>query len=135
MSDIKHPARMGQKWTDDEVIKLLSSIQSKKSIKDIAAEHERTVGAINAQRRRLAADYWFNDKKPIDEICILTGLTKDDIEEAIHRRATSNTSKPPKKVKLVTKDHLDDEPTDMKEVIALLKDIKELLSALVDKVQ
>ena len=64
----KNIARRGKKWDYDEVLQLLSSIRKKKSIEDIAIEHQRTIGAINSERRKLAADYWFNDKRPIEEI-------------------------------------------------------------------
>lgn len=86
-------ARMGKKWEDDEVLKLLTSIQKKKSVADIAAEHERSPSAINAQRKKLAADYWFNDKKPIEYISKWTGLSKGEIEEAIERQKVKEQSK------------------------------------------
>jgi len=109
----KYPARMGKKWDDDEVLKLLKSIQKKKPISEIATEHQRTISAINSERRKLAADYWFNDKRSIEEIIKFTGLTKKQIEDTIKRRT----------------------PSDMKEVIILLKDIQSKLSFLMEKVQ
>ena len=80
-----YPARMGKKWDDKEVLTLLSSIKNKKSISDIAIEHQRTRGAINSERRKLATDYWFKDKRPIEEIITITGLTKKNIETIIKR--------------------------------------------------
>jgi hypothetical protein len=85
--------RTRKKWDDDEVLKLLTSIQKKKSIADIAVEHERSPGAINSERKKLAADYWFNDKKPVEYISKWTGLSKDEIEEAIERRAVKEQSR------------------------------------------
>ena len=32
----KYPSRLGQPWKDDEIVKLLKSIQKKKTIEDIA---------------------------------------------------------------------------------------------------
>jgi len=61
MATAKFPARMGQKWTDDEVLKLLTSIQEKKTIKVIATEHQRTTGSIYAARRKLAAELMNTD--------------------------------------------------------------------------
>lgn len=89
----KYPARMGKKWEDEEDIKLLTSIQENKSIADIATEHERTIGGINSRRKVLAADYWFNDKMPIEEIMTITGLSKGEIEETIQRRSFANDFK------------------------------------------
>ena len=143
-------ARMGKKWDDDEVLKLLTSIQKKKSIADIAAEHERSPGAINSERKKLAADYWFNDKKPVEYISKWTGLSKDEIEEAIERRQLKEQSRT---VRIATKqgllgamkvnkmlmqeqEHVQSiQPTDMKQVVALLKEIKGTLAILMDKVQ
>ena len=89
----KYPARMGKKWEQEEVQKLLASIKKKKPISEIATEHERTDGGIYAELRKLAADYWFKDKKPIEEIIGLTGLPKDDIELAIKRREAAIEAK------------------------------------------
>lgn len=85
--------RTRKKWEDDEVLKLLTSIQKKKSIADIAAEHERSPSAINSERKKLAADYWFNDKKPVEYISKWTGLSKEEIEEAIERRQIKDQSR------------------------------------------
>ena len=72
----KHPLRLGKPWKDDEVVKLLTSIQKKKPIKDIAIEHERIVSGICSYINKLAADYHFNDKRSIEEIQKFTGLNK-----------------------------------------------------------
>jgi hypothetical protein len=114
----KYPSRMGKNWDEDEVHKLLQSIQNKKPISDIATEHQRTRGAISSALRKIAADYWFNDKKSIEEIIEITNLSKYDIENAIKRRTTT---------KNVTEEK--------KEVIILLKDIQSKLSILIEKLQ
>ena len=89
----KYPARMGQKWEQEEVQKLLASIREKKPISEIATEHERNNGGIYAELRKLAADYWFKDKKPVEEIVSLTGLPKEDIELAIKKREAAIEAK------------------------------------------
>ena len=90
----------GMKWSDDETIKLLKSIQKKKSIYDIAIEHQRTINAIEHQRRRLATQYWFNDQRPIEQIIKFTGLSKEQIESAIKNSINrKNTIKQSKKEK------------------------------------
>jgi ABC-type taurine transport system substrate-binding protein len=122
---LQHPARVGMPWDDDEVIKLLTSIKNKKTIPEIAKEHQRTIGAINSARRKLATNYWLNDKKSIEEISIITGLTKKEIENTIKTKTVE------KNFKNVT----DETSTDMKEIITLLKDIQSKLSYLVDKFQ
>jgi len=89
----KYPARMGKKWEQEEVQKLLASIKEKKPISEIATEHERTDGGISSELRKLAADYWFKDKKPVEEIIKLTGLPKEDIELTIKRREAAMEAK------------------------------------------
>ena len=128
---IKYPARMGMKWDDDEIRKLLKSIQKKKTISEIATEHQRTTGAIHAERHKLAADYWFNDKRPMEEIIKFTGLTKEEIEYTIKKRTIANELKTKKTVI----EDVVETPSDMKEVIILLKDIQTKISFLMEKVQ
>ncbi len=89
----KYPARMGQKWEQEEVQKLLASIKEKKPVSEIAKEHERNNGGIYAELRKLAADFWFKDKKPMEEIINLTGLPKEDIELTIKRREAAMEAK------------------------------------------
>jgi len=81
----KYPERLGEVWTDAEIMQLLISIRKKKWIKDIAAEHQRTTGGINAQRKKMAAQYWFNDNRSIEDIEKFTGLSKTQIERTIKR--------------------------------------------------
>ena len=76
----KYPARMGKGWDQEEIVKLLDSIRNKKSIEEIATEHERTVGGINSRRRGIATDYYFNNNLSIDKIQKFTGLTGEEIE-------------------------------------------------------
>jgi hypothetical protein len=130
----KYPERMGKKWDRDEINKLLSSIKNKKSVQEIAEEHGRTVGGINSRRRACAVDYYFNDKKTIDEIIELTALSETDINEAIARRKYSLHIK--EKVKSEKNGKKDTaEPTTQSkeiaelknEIISLKKDVKEML--------
>ena len=136
----KYPSRLGQPWDDDEILKLLVSIQKKKSIEDIAKEHDRTEGGIKCYINKLATDYHFNDKRPIEEIQQYTGLSKEEIEKAIKKREVKETIKKStgavikqKKLTASITDADEDEPT-MKEVVVLLKDIQGKLNALLEKV-
>lgn len=121
----KYPARMGKKWDDDEILKLLTSIQQKKTITLIAMEHERTTGAINAERCKLAADYWFNDGRPIEQISRFTGLTKAEIENIIDKKASS------KKYRDAEQETID--RSEVQELISLLKEVKDRLAALYEQ--
>jgi len=123
----KYPARMGKKWDEDEELRLLTLIQQKKSVDDIAKEHERTPGGITSHLRLLAAEYWFGDKLPIEEIARITGLTHSQIEDAIKKRTPpkkeSNTNEP------------SENPSEMSEMISLLKEMNSKLSILLEKIK
>ena len=135
-----YPTRMGQSWEDDEVQKLLNSIQKKKTIEAIALEHERTVGGIRGQLRRLATDYHFNDGRSIEEIEKYTGLTKEEIEDAIRRKEIRNSTSSRKKQanQVISSDTntivIDESIPNLKEMFSILKDIQQKLTVLLDKV-
>ena len=134
----KYPTRLGQPWKEDEVIKLLTSIQKKKSVEDIAKEHDRTVGGINSYIRKLAVDYHINDKRPLEEIQKFTGLTKEQIDEAIKKHDVKCAKKKfsettEHEVEIIKKTTEEKMPT-MIEVVTLLKDIQGKLNMLIEKV-
>jgi len=131
----KYPARLGQPWQEDEIVKLLTSIQKKKSVGEIAKEHERTVGSITSYIKKLAIEYYLNDKRPISEIQKFTGLTKEQIEDSVQKHLLKNTANKRVNNKVVKNTIVSEEelPT-MLEVVSLLKDIQEKLNTLLEKV-
>ena len=74
-------------WEDDEILKLLKLIQKNVTIDVIAEKLKRTKSEILNEIRQIAKDYWFNDKRPIEEIQKYTRLSKEEIDEII---CTSN---------------------------------------------
>jgi hypothetical protein len=128
----KYPGRMGKAWYDEEVIQLLTSIRNKKSMNEIATEHERTLGGIRAKLRGLAADYYLNDKKPISEIIQLTGLERDVIIDAIEKREYRVELKDKKKGESVEQPQV--LPPKVDSILEILKDINERLQRLEAKV-
>jgi len=139
-----YPSRMGQGWEDDEVQKLLISIQKKKSMETIATEHERTVGGIRSQINKLAADYHFHDRRSMEEIQTYTGLTKEEIEDAIRRRELKHSMNERKKASkfvvqnntptIVSSVENEEHVPSMKEMYSMLKDIQQKLTVLLEKV-
>jgi hypothetical protein len=73
MSASEHPANMGKPWLDDEILQLLQNIRKKKPIKEIAEQHQRTVGSITSRLRGLAADY-HAEGRPIEDIMRFSGM-------------------------------------------------------------
>lgn len=124
------PERMGVGWSDEETVRLLTSIQKKRTIEEIAADHRRSEGAIQSRLRRLAADYHYYDRRPIEEIQKFTGLSKEQVEDAIAARRPGRKSAG-KTVQSVRK--AEHEPT-LKEVMLLLKDIQLQLQVLTEKI-
>jgi hypothetical protein len=82
----KYPSNIGKPWTDEDIVKLLKNIQQKKSHDEIAKEHCRTIGGIKSRLRQIATDYYFENKLPIKDISKYTGLSSDEISDAISRR-------------------------------------------------
>jgi hypothetical protein len=80
------PARHGQPWLEEEIQKLLQAVKRKDTTQQIAIAHERTSGSIRAKLKGLAADYYFNDNRPISEIMKFTGLDAETITDAIAKR-------------------------------------------------
>ena len=60
------PIRIGLRWNNDEIDKLLASIKSRKSIPDIAMEHQRTEKAIEFKIKELSEKYFLEDYKLIE---------------------------------------------------------------------
>jgi hypothetical protein len=120
----KYPARMGQPWAEEEVIQLLASIKKQKTIEDIATEHQRTIGSINAQRKKMAAEYYSNDGRTIEEIGKFTGLTAQQINDAIKKYSDTTP---------VTNTVVVIEPKEPNEVVAILKDIRDRLDLIIKK--
>jgi hypothetical protein len=78
----------------------------------------------------MAADYWFIDKRPIEEIIKFTGLTKEEIEDVITIRNYKEEVMKQKELRLKTQT---EHPSDIKEVLLLLKEINQKLSILIEK--
>jgi hypothetical protein len=88
---------IGKLWKEEEVVKLLSNVQKRLTHGEIAENHGRTVGSITSKLKGIAADYYFNDERPIDEIKKYTGLSVEDISDAISKRQYEMENKKPSK--------------------------------------
>ena len=129
----KYPGRMGKAWSQDEEQQLLREIQKKVPEEMIAELHERSIGSIHSRLREIAANYYFNNNLQLNEIQKFTGLTIDEISDAISRREYRMQMKEKKtNEKTVSQvppiqETIKEEKSDTKEIISLLKDIKGLL--------
>ena len=126
------PSRMGKVWLDEEVLQLLTSIRNKKNTNEIANEHQRTLGGIISKLRGLAAEYYFNDKKSIDEIMKITNLEKDVIIDAIQKREYRDKLNEKKKAKKIGQIEL--ATASANPILEILQDMNERLKMLQVKV-
>lgn len=135
-------ANIGKQWKEEEIIKLLANVQKGMTHSQISENHGRTVGSITSKLKGMAADYYFNDERPINEIKKYTGLSIEDISEAISKRQYEMDNKKPSKkaqpspapvapvapvtieTKGVTKD---DFYNTMMELLATAKDIQRMM--------
>jgi hypothetical protein len=120
----------GKPWADSELTQLLTEIKEKKTFDEIATAHKRTVGGVTSRLQYLAYNYYLKDK-PINEISVIVGLSKDDIADAINRFEHRDNLKAEKekkkemsatmaKPKLTAKS----ETSELKEILAILKSIE-----------
>ena len=85
--------KKGKRWTDEEVIQLLTLVRKKESHPSIAATLGRTPGAVHSHLKKLATEYYENDGMSIDTIQKMVGLSRSVIEEAIEKKTTKNIEK------------------------------------------
>jgi hypothetical protein len=85
MSSTQHPAKRGKPWLDDEILQLLQNVRKKKTVEEIAEQHQRTVGGITSRLRELAALY-HDEGRPMEDIIRFTGLTEEVINDSVARR-------------------------------------------------
>ena len=73
----------GKRWTDEEIIQLLTSARKKKTHEELAVTHGRSKNSIFQKLKSLALDYHEGEGKTVEEIQRFTGLSKEVIEQAI----------------------------------------------------
>jgi len=117
------PIRQGKPWIKDEIMQLLHRVAMKKSITEIAAEHQRSTGGITSRLREIAADYHYENKMSMEDIKKFTGLSEEVILDAISRRKAVAEVKPKPKVKVPEKE----ENSELMEILVTLKDIQRMM--------
>lgn len=74
--------RRYQRWTEEEMVKLLSLVRKKKTLQEMADAHQRTKTSIKTKLRSIATDYYFSGRT-VEEISKWTGLSVAEINTAI----------------------------------------------------
>ena len=122
---------MGCPWKDAELLQLLKEVKDKIPYEDMAKAHKRTVGGITSRLRQLAYDY-YTEEKSIDEIMVITGLSKDDVVDAVTRREYTENKRAEKRAEKEKKLEkvLLTPPTPVKAPKSELSELQEILKTL-----
>ena len=76
----------GKPWTQDEMDNLLSGFRAKKTDKEIAEEHGRTVNAVRFKVLGYACDQVLKEGKTKEELVNELGLSETDIQKELDKR-------------------------------------------------
>lgn len=79
-------ANKGKPWTSEEFNTMLSELREKKTFKEVAAAHGRTVNSIKFKAFAYACDQVLNEGKSEKEVAEDLGLLQKDLEKEVNRR-------------------------------------------------
>jgi hypothetical protein len=76
----------GKSWSQDEMNTLLSELREKKTDKEIAEAHGRTVNAIKFKALGYACDEVLKEGKTKEEVILDLGLSETDLQKELDKR-------------------------------------------------
>jgi hypothetical protein len=76
----------GKPWTSEEMNMLLSEFRSKKTDKEVAEAHGRTVNAIRFKVLGYACDQVLKEGKTKKEVLLDLGLSETDLQKELDKR-------------------------------------------------
>ena len=79
-------ANKGKSWTSDEFNTLLSELREKKTDKEIAEAHGRTVNAIKFKALGYACDQVLKEGKTKEDVLQDLGLSEKDLQKELDKR-------------------------------------------------
>lgn len=79
-------ANKGKPWTSEEFNTLLSELREKKTFKEVAAAHGRTVNAVKFKAFGYACEQVLNEGKSEKEVAEDLGFLQKDLEKEVNRR-------------------------------------------------
>jgi len=82
----------GRPWTPDDTKTLLQQVSSRKKVEEIARLQKRTVASIESKLKSIAANLYFNEQLPYEEVEEKTGIKKDVL--LVRRIAASSSGSP-----------------------------------------
>jgi hypothetical protein len=84
-------ANKGKPWTQDEMYTLLSELREKKTDKEIAEAHGRTVNAIKFKALGYACDQVLKEGKTKEEVLLDLGLSEGEFQKEMDKRTIPRT--------------------------------------------
>jgi hypothetical protein len=124
-------SNVGKIWSDEEVVELLQQVQKKIPLEEIANLHKRSYRGIYSRLQELAADYYYNDERPMEQIMKFTGLTEEGVKEAIQKRAMFQRKQPSNHNNYKTNNTYNTQA----QILETLRDIKTLLLEINGKIK
>ena len=83
----------GRPWTPDDTKALLQQVSYRKKVDEIARLQKRTVASVESKLKSIAANLYFNEQLPYEEVESRTGIKKDAL---LVRRIAASASGSPK---------------------------------------
>ena len=131
---------MGAAWRESEIEELLEEVRDGQTYEEIAKTHKRTVGGIITRLKDIAYEC-HNKQMPINEIVLLTSISKNDVIDTIIQKDKRKENMEKRKEKQATVFELSSktkpvtqttstssEIAELKnEVLSIKKDVKEIL--------
>jgi DNA-binding CsgD family transcriptional regulator len=122
----------GKPWTSDEMNTLLSEFRSKKTDKEIAEAHGRTVNAIRFKVLGYACDQVLKEGKTKEEILLDLGISEFNLQKELDKRTMPPTVA--KVVANVSPAKKQASVDDLSEILSSINRIQYLLTRYVKKV-
>ena len=131
---------MGKPWTQDEMDSLLSGFRAKKTDKEIAEEHGRTVNAIKFKVLGYACDQVLKEGKTKEELVLDLGISETDLQKELDKRTmprpvatlVAKVSSPKKPVVVKKKDQ--SSADDLSEIWSSVNKLQSLIHRYINKV-
>lgn len=70
---------LNKSWTQDEIQIVLNQVQAKRSPEDISKKLNRPITDIRSKLKAIAAEMYFKDNVPYEQIHSVTGVEKDSL--------------------------------------------------------
>ena len=131
---------MGKPWTQDEMDSLLSGFRAKKTDKEIAEEHGRTVNAIKFKVLGYACDQVLKEGKTKEELVLDLGISETELQKELDKRTmprpvatlVAKVSSPKKPVVVKKKDQ--SSADDLSEIWSSVNKLQSLIHRYINKV-